>query len=156
MSRRHKAEQRTVAADSRYSSVFVSKFINNLMWAGKKTTAQRIFYGALDLVHEQTKEDGYAVFQKAMSAVKPVLEVRPRRVGGSTYQIPMEVRPKRRDALAIKWTIMAARARKEHTMIQKLAAELLDGSRNQGAAVKKKEDAHKMAEANRAFAHYRW
>jgi len=110
MSRRHSAEQRTVAADPRYSSTFVTKFVNNLMWAGKKTTSQRIFYGALDLVQEQTKEDGYAVFQKAMNAVKPVLEVRPRRVGGSTYQIPMEVRPKRRDALAIKWTIMAAAA----------------------------------------------
>ena len=156
MSRRRKAEQRPIAADPRYSSTFVTKFVNNLMWQGKKTTAQRIFYGALDLVQEQTKEDGYAVFQKAMNAVKPVLEVRPRRVGGATYQIPMEVRPKRRDALAIKWTIMAARARNEHTMIQKLAAELLDASRNQGAAVKKKEDAHKMAESNRAFAHYRW
>ena len=156
MSRRHQAEQRPIAADPRYSSTFVTKFVNNLMWAGKKTTSQRIFYGALDLVQEQTKEDGYAVFQKAMNAVRPVLEVRPRRVGGSTYQIPMEVRPKRRDALAIKWTIRAARARNEHTMTQKLAAELLDASRSQGAAVKKKEDAHKMAESNRAFAHYRW
>ncbi|MBM3332093.1 30S ribosomal protein S7 [candidate division WOR-3 bacterium] len=156
MSRRRSAEQRPIAADPRYNSTFVTKFMNNLMWAGKKTTAQRIFYGALDLAQEQAKEDGYAVFQKAMNAVKPVLEVRPRRVGGATYQIPMEVRPKRRDALAIKWTITAARARNEHTMIQKLAAELLDASRNQGAAVKKKEDAHKMAESNRAFAHYRW
>src|SRR5512136_1073197 len=128
MSRRHSAEQRTIAADPRYGSTFVTKFVNNLMWAGKKTTSQRIFYGALDLVQEQTKEDGFAVFQKAMNAVKPVLEVRPRRVGGATYQIPMEVRPKRRDALAIKWTIVAARGRNEHT----------------------------MAESNRAFAHYRW
>ena len=156
MSRRRKAEQRPIAADPRYSSTFVTKFVNNLMWAGTKTTSQRIFYGALDLVQEQTKEDGYAVFQKAMNAVKPVLEVRPRRVGGATYQIPMEVRPKRRDALAIKWTITAARARNEHTMIQRLAGEFHDASRNQGAAVKKKEDAHKMAESNRAFAHYRW
>src|SRR5512136_613915 len=156
MSRRRKAEQRPIAADPRYSSTFVTKFVNNLMWAGKKTTSQRIFYGALDLVQEQTKEDGYAVFQKAMNAVKPVLEVRPRRVGGATYQIPMEVRPKRRDALAIVWTITAARARSEHTTIEKLASELIDASRNQGAAVKKKEDTHKMAEANRAFAHYRW
>ncbi len=156
MSRRRSAEQRTIAPDPRYASTFVTKFMNNLMWAGKKTTAQRIFYGALDLVQEQAKEDGYAVFQKAMNAVKPVLEVRPRRVGGATYQIPMEVRPKRRDALAIKWTITAARARNEHTMIQRLAAEFLDASRSQGAAVKKKEDAHKMAESNRAFAHYRW
>jgi small subunit ribosomal protein S7 len=147
---------RPLSPDPRYSSTFVSKFINNLMWQGKKTTAQRILYRALDLIQEQTKEDGYAVFQKAINNVKPVLEVRPRRVGGATYQIPMEVRPKRRDALAIKWTITSARARTEHTMTQKLAAELLDASRNQGAAVKKKEDAHKMAEANRAFAHYRW
>jgi small subunit ribosomal protein S7 len=145
-----------MAPDPRYGSTFVTKFINNLMWAGKKTTAQRIFYGALDLAQEQAKEDGYAIFQKAMNAVKPVLEVRPRRVGGATYQIPMEVRPKRRDALAIKWTITAARGRNEHTMIEKLAAEFIDASRNQGAAVKKKEDAHKMAESNRAFAHYRW
>jgi len=156
MSRRRSALQRPIAADPRYGSTFVTKFMNNLMWAGKKTTAQRIFYGALDLAQEQAKEDGYAVFQKAMNAVKPVLEVRPRRVGGATYQIPMEVRPKRRDALAIKWTITAARARNEHTMIQKLAGEFLDASRNQGAAVNKKEDAHKMAESNRAFAHYRW
>jgi small subunit ribosomal protein S7 len=156
MSRRHKALQRPTAADPRYNSVFVTKFMNNLMWAGKRTVAQRIFYGAMDLIQEQTKEDGYAVFQKAMNNVKPVLEVRPRRVGGATYQIPMEVRPKRRDALAIKWTITSARLRSEHTMIQKLASELTDASRNQGAAVKKKEDAHKMAEANRAFAHYRW
>jgi small subunit ribosomal protein S7 len=156
MSRRHKALQRPIAADARYSSVFVTKFINNLMWAGKKTTSTRLFYDAMDLIQEQTKEDGYAVFQKAMNNVKPVLEVKPRRVGGATYQIPMEVRPKRRDALAIKWTITAARLRSEHTMTQKLAAEFIDASRNQGAAVKKKEDAHKMAEANRAFAHYRW
>ncbi|HTW90436.1 MAG TPA: 30S ribosomal protein S7 [bacterium] len=156
MSRRRTAEERTMVPDPRHGSTFVTKFINNLMWQGKKTTAQRIFYGALDLAQEQAKEDGYAIFQKAMNAVKPVLEVRPRRVGGATYQIPMEVRPKRRDALAIKWTIMAARARNEHTMIQRLASEFLDASRNQGAAVKKKEDAHKMAESNRAFAHYRW
>jgi small subunit ribosomal protein S7 len=134
----------------------VTKFINNLMWCGKRTVAQRLFYGAMDLIQQKTNEDGYAVFQKAMSNVKPVLEVRPRRVGGSTYQIPMEVRPKRRDALAIKWTIVAARARNEHTMTEKLAAEFMDASRSQGAAIKKKEDAHKMAEANRAFAHYRW
>ncbi|MBM3312979.1 30S ribosomal protein S7 [candidate division WOR-3 bacterium] len=156
MSRRRKAESRMIRPDPRYGSTFVTKFVNNLMWAGKKTVAQRVFYGALDLVQEHTKEDGYAVFQKAMNSVKPVLEVRPRRVGGATYQIPMEVRPKRRDALAIKWIITAARARNEHTMRERLAAELLDASRSQGAAVKKKEDAHKMAESNRAFAHYRW
>jgi len=156
MSRRHSSNPRVPAPDARYNSVFVSKFINHLMWDGKKTTAQGIFYGAMDLIQERAKEDGYAVFQKAMANVRPVLEVRPRRVGGATYQIPMEVRPKRRDALALVWTISSARARSEHTMTQKLAAELIDASRNQGAAVKKKEDTHKMAEANRAFAHYRW
>ncbi len=156
MPRRRQPAPRVPPADPRYNSQFVTKFINTLMWQGKKTTAQRIFYGALNLIQEKTKEDGYAVFQKAMSNIKPVLEVRPRRVGGATYQIPMEVRPRRRDQLAIKWTIAAARARNEHTMIERLAAELIDASRNQGAAVKKKEDTHKMAEANRAFAHYRW
>jgi small subunit ribosomal protein S7 len=156
MSRRRTALQRELAPDPRYSSQFVAKFINTLMWCGKRTIAQSTFYGAMDLIQEKTNEDGYAVFQKAMGNVKPVLEVRPRRVGGATYQIPMEVRPKRRDALAIKWTITAARGRSEQTMVQKLAAELIDASRNQGTAIKKKEDAHKMAEANRAFAHYRW
>lgn len=156
MSRRHRADSRVLAPDPRYNSTLVTKFMNYIMWAGKKTTAQRIFYGAMDLIEEKTKEDGYAVFQKAMNNIKPVLEVKPRRVGGATYQIPMEVRPRRRDALALKWTITAARARSEHTMIEKLAGELTDASRGQGAAVKKKEDTHKMAEANRAFAHYRW
>ncbi|MFO7650932.1 MAG: 30S ribosomal protein S7 [bacterium] len=156
MSRRHRADSRVLAPDPRYNSTLVTKFMNYIMWAGKKTTAQRIFYGAMDLIEEKTKEDGYAVFQKAMNTVKPVLEVRPRRVGGATYQIPMEVRPRRRDALALKWTITSARNRSEHTMIEKLANELIDASRGQGAAVKKKEDTHKMAEANRAFAHYRW
>jgi small subunit ribosomal protein S7 len=156
MSRRRTPIQRTPPPDARYGSTFVSKFINNLMWRGKKTVATRLFYDAMDAIQAKTNEDGYGVFQKAMNNVKPVLEVRPRRVGGATYQIPMEVRPKRRDALAIKWTIVAARGRNEHTMADKLAAELIDASRNQGAAYKKKEDAHKMAESNRAFAHYRW
>ena len=142
--------------DPKYKSTVVTQFVNHMMWCGKRPTAFRLFYDAMDIITEKAKENGYGLFQKAMKNIKPVLEVRPRRVGGATYQIPMEVRPKRRDALAIKWTIMAARARNEHTMIQKLAAELLDASRNQGAAVKKKEDAHKMAESNRAFAHYRW
>jgi len=134
----------------------VAKFINKLMWDGKKTVAQATFYRALKLIEERTNEDGFAVFQKAVNNVKPVLEVRPRRVGGATYQIPMEVRPRRRDALAIEWLVAAARQRTEHTMVERLAAELIDASRTQGAAVKKKEDTHKMAEANRAFAHYRW
>ncbi|MEO0080849.1 MAG: 30S ribosomal protein S7 [candidate division WOR-3 bacterium] len=156
MSRRRRATPTVPAPDPRYGSPFVAKFINSLMWDGKKTVAQRVFYGAMQLITERTNEDGYEVFQKAMNNVKPVLEVRPRRVGGATYQIPMEVRPRRRDALAIKWTIEAARTRSEHTMVERLAAELIDASKNQGAAVKKKEDTHKMAEANRAFAHYRW
>jgi len=156
MSRRHRATPAAPTPDAKFKSTFVAKFMNSLMWDGKKTVAQRVFYDAMDLIAERTKEDGYAVFQKAMNNVKPVLEVRPRRVGGATYQIPMEVRPRRRDALAIKWTVDAARARSEHTMKERLAAEFIDASKNQGAAVKKKEDTHKMAEANRAFAHYRW
>ncbi|UCG43019.1 MAG: 30S ribosomal protein S7 [candidate division WOR-3 bacterium] len=156
MARRRRAALRTPKPDPRYNSVFVSTFINNLMWDGKKTVAQQVFYGAMDSIEQKTREDGYSVFQKAMNNVKPVLEVRPRRVGGATYQIPMEVRPRRRDALAIKWMIRAARGRSEYTMTERLAGELIDASRNQGSAVKKKEDTHKMAEANRAFAHYRW
>jgi small subunit ribosomal protein S7 len=156
MARRRRAALREPKPDPRYNSVFVSTFVNNLMWDGKKTTAQQVFYGAMDSIEQKTREDGYSVFQKAMNNVKPVLEVRPRRVGGATYQIPMEVRPRRRDALAIKWMIKAARARSEYTMTERLAGELIDASRNQGSAVKKKEDTHKMAEANRAFAHYRW
>lgn len=156
MARRRRAIFRSPQPDPKYNSVLVSKFINTLMWQGKKSTAQRIFYGALKLCEERAKEDGFAVFQKAMNNVKPVLEVRPRRVGGATYQIPMEVRPRRRDQLALKWLIGAARARNEHTMVERLAGEFLDASRNQGTAIKKKEDTHKMAEANRAFAHYRW
>lgn len=156
MARRRRAAQRTPAPDPRFNSPLVAKFINHLMWEGKRTVAQHIFYNALKLAGERAKEDGFSVFQKAMNSVRPVLEVRPRRVGGATYQIPMEVRPRRRDTLAIKWLITAARARNEYTMIERLAAELVDASRGQGTAVKKKEDTHKMAEANRAFAHYRW
>jgi small subunit ribosomal protein S7 len=127
-----------------------------MMWQGKRTTAQRLFYDALDTVEEKSKENGYAVFQRALKNVKPVLEVRPRRVGGATYQIPMEVAPSRRETLAIKWMIAASRARTDHTMVDKLAGEIMDAAKNQGGAIKKKEDTHKMAEANRAFAHYRW
>jgi len=156
MARRRRAVVRAPAPDPRFNSVLVAKFINKLMWDGKKTVAQATFYRALKLIEERTNEDGFAVFQKAVNNVKPVLEVRPRRVGGATYQIPMEVRPRRRDALAIEWLVAAARQRTEHTMVERLAAELIDASRTQGAAVKKKEDTHKMAEANRAFAHYRW
>jgi small subunit ribosomal protein S7 len=136
--------------------VLVAKFINDLMWAGKKTVAQKIFYEALDLIEKKTKEDGFAVFERAFNNVRPVLEVRPRRVGGSTYQVPMEVRPKRRQSLTVKWIIRAARARSEYRMSERFANELLDAAQNQGAAFKKKEETHKMAEANRAFAHFRW
>ncbi|MGQ9707462.1 MAG: 30S ribosomal protein S7 [bacterium] len=156
MARRMKFKVRTPAPDPRYNSVLVEKFVNKLMWNGKKTVARRIFYEALALAEKKGGEDGYSLFQKAVNNVKPVLEVRPRRVGGATYQIPMEVPPQRRDALAIKWLIEAARARNEHTMIERLAGELIDASKKQGNAFKKKEDTHKMAEANRAFAHYRW
>ncbi|HDQ99559.1 MAG TPA: 30S ribosomal protein S7 [candidate division WOR-3 bacterium] len=156
MARRRAIQPRVPAPDPRYNSVFVAKFINNLMWDGKKATAQRVFYTAMDVIQEKLKEDGHAVFEKAIANVKPVLEVRPRRVGGATYQIPMEVRPRRRDALVMKWLITAARARSEYTMAERLANELVDASRNQGTAIKKREDTHKMAEANRAFAHYRW
>jgi len=154
--RKRRAEIRPVLPDPVYNSVLVAKFINNLMWDGKKSLAQKIFYKALKLIEKETKEDGLSVFQRALANVKPVLEVRPRRVGGATYQIPMEVRPNRRDALAIKWIIQAARKRPEYRMEERLAHELIDASKNQGVAVKKKEDTHKMAEANRAFAHYRW
>lgn len=156
MARRKRAIVRKVAPDPKFSSILVGRFINNLMWDGKKTRAQQIFYQALEIIEELTKEDGYAVFQKAINNVKPVLEVRPRRVGGATYQIPMEVPANRREALAIKWLITAARARSEYQMAERLAKELIDASKNQGSAIKKKEDTHKMAEANRAFAHYRW
>jgi len=156
MARRRKSVVRRALPDPKYSSVLITRFVNNLMWAGKKTRAQQIFYQALDQIEKFTKEDGYSVFQKAINNVKPVLEVRPRRVGGATYQIPMEVPSERREALAMKWLITAARARSEYEMKERLAKEFIDASKNQGNAVKKKEDTHKMAEANRAFAHYRW
>ena len=156
MSRKKKLFKRKAGVDPKFSSPLVASFINNLMWDGKKTVAQRLFYDALDFIEKSTKEDGLSVFQKAMNNVKPVLEVRPRRVGGSTYQIPMEVSSQRREALAIKWLITAARGRGEHQMMERLAREFIDASKSQGNAVKKKEDTHKMAEANRAFAHYRW
>lgn len=156
MGRRHRASVREIQPDPRYNSTLVAKFINNLMWAGKKTVAQKIFYEALEIIERKTKEDAYTVFERAFNNVRPVLEVRPRRVGGSTYQVPMEVRFKRRQSLAIKWIIRAARSRGEYRMSERLANELLDAVRDQGAACKKKEETHKMAEANRAFAHFRW
>jgi small subunit ribosomal protein S7 len=154
--RRRRASLQPAAPDPVFKSTLVAKFVNNLMWDGKKTVAQEIFYHALKLIEKETKEDGFSLFQKAVANVKPVLEVRPRRVGGSTYQIPMEVSPRRREALAIKWILHSTRARSEHQMVERLAHELEEAAKNQGTAVKKKEDTHKMAEANRAFAHYRW
>jgi small subunit ribosomal protein S7 len=156
MPRRKRTVRRPLPPDPQYKSTLVAKFVNNMMWRGKRSTAQRIFYGSLAAVEEKTKESGYAVFQRAVKNVRPVLEVRPRRVGGATYQIPMEVPADRRETLAVKWLIAAARARNEYTMTDRLAGEFADASRNQGSAIKKKEDTHKMAEANRAFAHYRW
>ena len=156
MPRRRRPEKRERKPDSKYGSVLATRFINNILKEGKKGVAEKIFYGALDLAGEKTKQDGMAVLEKALSNVKPVLEVRPRRVGGATYQVPIEVRADRRMALAIRWLLAAARARPEHTMKEKLAAELIAASKREGAAVKKREDTHRMAEANKAFAHFRW
>jgi len=142
--------------DQRFGSPIVTQFINGLMRRGKKSNAERIFYGAIDSVGSKTGQNGIEVFQKALNNVKPMLEVRSRRVGGANYQIPVEVRPARRTALAIRWMIGYAGTRPEHTMAEKIAAEIVAASRNEGAAVKKKEDTHKMAEANKAFAHFRW
>jgi small subunit ribosomal protein S7 len=154
--RRRRAPERIIAPDPKYNSVLVSKFINNLMWDGKKQTARKIFYKALELIQKKTGEDGYQIFLKAIENVKPEIEVRARRVGGATYQVPVEIRPKRQISLAIKWIIQAARSRSERTMIERLANELIDASKGIGNAVKIRENTHKMAEANRVFAHYRW
>ncbi len=154
--RRRRAPERKIQPDPKYNSTLVSKFINNLMWDGKKTVAQKIFYRALEIIEKKTGEDGYQVFLRAIENVKPEIEVRPRRVGGATYQVPVEVRPKRQISLAIKWIIRAARQRSERRMYERLANELMDAAKGVGAAMKIKENTHKMAEANRVFAHYRW
>ncbi|MGC8906134.1 MAG: 30S ribosomal protein S7 [Desulfomonilaceae bacterium] len=156
MPRKGKVPKRDVLADPKYHSKLVSKFVHGIMWEGKKSVAEAIFYDALDIIAEKTNEDPVKVFEKAVENAKPVLEVRSRRVGGSTYQVPVEIRPERRQALAIRWLIQYARGRGEKSMKEKLAAELLDAASNKGSTVKKKEDTHKMAEANKAFAHYRW
>ena len=156
MSRRHRAEKREVNPDAKYGDLVVTKFMNSLMKDGKKSVAESIVYGAFDIVQQKVKQDPVAVFHQALDNVRPAVEVRSRRVGGATYQVPVEVRPDRRRALAIRWLVNAARKRGENTMTEKLAAELLDASNNRGTAVKKREDTHKMAEANRAFSHYRW
>jgi len=156
VSRRTKAVKRVVPPDPRYDSQTVSKFISSLMYQGKKSTAERIFYSAMDMIEERTGQPGVTVFKQAISNVKPALEVKSRRVGGASLQVPVEVRPERRTALAMRWVIDFARGRTEKTMQERLAAELILASKGEGNAIKKKEDTHKMAEANRAFAHYRW
>jgi small subunit ribosomal protein S7 len=156
MSRRKSAVKRPILPDARYESQTVSKFINNMMYEGKKSTAERIFYSAMDLVENRTSQPGVTVFKQALSNLKPVVEVKSRRVGGATYQVPVEVRPERRNALAMRWLISYSRNRNEKSMPEKLAAEVIAASRGEGNAVKKKEDTHRMAEANKAFAHYRW
>ncbi len=156
MPRRREVPKREVLPDSVYNSELVSKFVNKVMERGKKSTAERIFYGAMEVIRERTGEDPIKVFKRALDNVKPLLETKSRRVGGSTYQVPMEVSQSRRTSLAIRWIVSYARARGEKTMIEKLANEILDAANNRGGAVKKKEDVHRMAEANKAFAHYRW
>ncbi len=156
MPRKGTVEKRRVAPDPKYNSEVVAKFINCLMKDGKKSVARSIFYEALDIIAKRTKKDSLEVFNKALENTKPLMEVRSRRVGGATYQVPIEVRPSRAQALAIRWLINYARARSGKSMAEKLAAELLDAYNNRGGAIKKKEDTHRMAEANKAFAHYRW
>ncbi len=156
MSRRKSAVKRTILPDARYDSQTVSKFINVLMYQGKKATAERIFYAAMDLVENRTSQPGVNIFKQALTNLKPVVEVKSRRVGGATYQVPVEVRPERRTALAMRWLISYSRDRNEKSMAEKLAAEVIAASKGEGNAVKKKEDTHRMADANKAFAHYRW
>ena len=156
MARRQRAVPRKVSADPKHGSESVTKFVNVLMHDGKKSVAERILYDALRIVEERTGQPAMNVYRQALSNTKPVLEVKSRRVGGATYQVPIEVRPRRREALARRWLIGAARGRGEKTMAERLAAELISASKGEGAAVKKKQDVHRMAEANKAFAHYRW
>jgi len=156
MSRRHSAEKREVIPDPKYGDIVVTKFMNSVMYDGKKATAERIVYAAFDIIEGRSRQNPLEVFKQALENVAPAIEVRSRRVGGATYQVPVEVRMERRQALAIRWLITAARARNDKTMVDRLSAELLDASNNRGNAVKKREDTHRMAEANRAFSHYRW
>ena len=156
MPRKGPVPRREILPDPKYGSVLVAKFINCMMRYGKKSVAERIFYQALDIIGQKTGKNPLEVFENAVENVKPVMEVKSRRVGGATYQVPVEVRPERRISLAVKWLIQSARARSEKGMVNKLANELLDAYNNRGGAIKKKEDTHRMAEANRAFAHYRW
>ncbi len=156
MPRRREVPKRQIQPDPKYKNVLVSKFINGLMAKGKKSLARRIFYDAMEIIENRAKEDPVKIFEQAMENVKPIVEVRSRRVGGATYQVPVEVRPERRRALAIRWIVGYAKSRGEKTMSQRLAGELLDAYNKRGGAFKKREDTHRMAEANKAFAHYRW
>jgi small subunit ribosomal protein S7 len=156
MSRRQRAVKRETPPDPQFGSTSVTKFINTLMLDGKKSTAERIFYDAMRTVEEKTGQPAINVFKQALNNAKPVLEVKSRRVGGATYQVPVEVRPERRNALAMKWLVTFARARGDKSMSERLASELIAASRNEGSTIKKKDDTHRMAEANKAFAHYRW
>jgi len=156
MSRRSRSVKRPVLPDPVFGSETITKFVNNFMYDGKKSVAERIFYDAMKVIEEKVGQSGENIFKLALSNAKPVLEVKSRRVGGATYQVPIEVRPERRQALAMRWLIQYSRARGEKTMADRLAAELIAASRNEGATIKKKDDTHRMAEANKAFAHYRW
>jgi small subunit ribosomal protein S7 len=156
MSRRHRAEKRVINPDPKFGDLVVMKFMNSLMLDGKKSAAERILYGAFDLVEQRSKQDPVTVFHQALENIRPSVEVRSRRVGGATYQVPVEVRTERQQALAIRWLIESARKRGENTMIDRLSGELMDAVNGRGQAVKKREDTHKMADANRAFSHYRW
>ena len=156
MPRKGEIRRREVLPDPKFHDRMVTKFMNTIMACGKKSLAERVFYGALDLIQQRTKEEPLGVFKKALDNVKPVVEVRSRRVGGATYQVPVEVRPARRLSLGMRWIAQHARARAEKSMVDRLAGELIDAANNRGAAIKKREDTHRMAEANKAFAHYRW
>jgi len=156
MSRRHRAEKREINPDPKFGDLIVTKFMNAIMYDGKKSTAERIVYGAFDAAQAKGKAEPIGLFHTALDNIAPHVEVRSRRVGGATYQVPVDVRPERRQALAIRWLITAARKRNETTMVDRLCGEILDAANNRGSAVKKREDTHKMAEANRAFSHYRW
>jgi small subunit ribosomal protein S7 len=156
MPRRRRAQKRTILPDPKYKDVIVAKFINNLMLSGSKSVAEKIFYDAMDIIEERAKKDPLDIFKKAMENTAPMLEVKSRRVGGATYQVPVEVRSNRRQALAIRWLIRYSRMRSERTMADRLANEFIAASKNEGSSVKKREDTHKMAEANKAFAHFRW
>ena len=154
--RKKRADRRSVSPDPKYSDILVSRFINSVMLDGKKTTARRIVYAAIDEIEKRTNQNGYEVFRKALFNAQPVIEVRARRVGGATYQVPMEVRPERRTALSIRWILNASRGRGDKSMIRRLASELIAAANNEGGAVKKKDDVHRMAESNKAFAHFKW